>query len=68
MKAAISQPPSQRYRRYRSLTNRLIGEALALAVTDGNGRALTVIDAKLNTGVVPEIELGQVSKCLLSIC
>jgi hypothetical protein len=67
MRAAIPQPPSQRYRRYFSVTNRLISEPLALAATDGNGRALTVIDAEFGASVVPEIELGQVPLEMLAV-
>jgi hypothetical protein len=67
MRAAISQPPSQRYRRYFLDANCFVGEPLATTATDCNGRALTVIDAKPRAGVVPEIELGQVPLEMLAV-
>jgi hypothetical protein len=67
MGAAISQPRPNRYRLYRLDTNSLIGEPLAFAAADRNGRALTVVDAKLDASVVPEIELSQVPLEMLAV-
>jgi hypothetical protein len=65
--AAITQPRPYGYRLYRLDTNCFVSEPLALAAADRNSRALTVVDAKLDAGVVPEIEFSQVPLEMLAV-